>query len=239
MSGQELYMQQRYYEPLAGRFLSVDPVVTNANTGAMFNRYDYAMNNPYKYVDPDGMACTGTNIQSQSCDGGGIVGHASGSVTRYAPEPGQASSIAGGSGLKASGGTASSSLGSLLPGTAAGDRAAQYWANKQIETGNGLYAIPGLFASLWTPDTAVATTFTLVTAGVGGAGFRLGREISFGKDFRIALFGNRTGHPLGQFPHYHRRGVDSATGQTTAGQGIGRHRPWETKSTDKSFWDRF
>jgi hypothetical protein len=36
----------------------VDPVVTDANTGAMFNRYDYTMNNPYKYVDPDGRTCT-------------------------------------------------------------------------------------------------------------------------------------------------------------------------------------
>ncbi len=28
-----VYMQQRYYDPIAGRFLSVDPVVTDANTG--------------------------------------------------------------------------------------------------------------------------------------------------------------------------------------------------------------
>jgi hypothetical protein len=34
--------------------LSIDPVVTDANTGSSFNRYAYALNNPYKYVDPDG-----------------------------------------------------------------------------------------------------------------------------------------------------------------------------------------
>ncbi len=45
------YMQQRYYDPLAGRFLSVDPIEANA---ASFNRYWYANNNPYKYIDPDG-----------------------------------------------------------------------------------------------------------------------------------------------------------------------------------------
>jgi RHS repeat-associated protein len=49
-----VYMQQRYYDPVAGRFLSIDPVTTDANTGDMFNRYNYAYNNPYKYVDPDG-----------------------------------------------------------------------------------------------------------------------------------------------------------------------------------------
>ncbi|MDP3086177.1 MAG: RHS repeat-associated core domain-containing protein, partial [Rubrivivax sp.] len=49
-----VYMQQRYYDPLAGRFLSVDPVVTDAGTGAHFNRYVYALSNPYRYVDPTG-----------------------------------------------------------------------------------------------------------------------------------------------------------------------------------------
>lgn len=49
-----VYMQQRYYEPVAGRFLSVDPVVTDANTGRSFGRYHYANNNPYKFTDPDG-----------------------------------------------------------------------------------------------------------------------------------------------------------------------------------------
>jgi RHS repeat-associated protein len=51
-----VYMKQRYYEPLAGRFLSVDPVTTDANTGGHFNRYVYANNNPYKFKDPDGRA---------------------------------------------------------------------------------------------------------------------------------------------------------------------------------------
>ncbi len=49
-------MQQRYYDPVAGRFLSVDPVTTDAKTGDSFNRYVYAENNPYTFVDPDGRA---------------------------------------------------------------------------------------------------------------------------------------------------------------------------------------
>jgi RHS repeat-associated protein len=49
-----VYMQQRYYEPLAGRFLSVDPVTTDAKTGEGFNRYVYGNNNPYRFKDPDG-----------------------------------------------------------------------------------------------------------------------------------------------------------------------------------------
>jgi RHS repeat-associated protein len=49
-----VYMQQRYYDPVAGRFLSVDPVVTDANNGKSFNRYAYALDNPFKNIDPDG-----------------------------------------------------------------------------------------------------------------------------------------------------------------------------------------
>ena len=49
-----MYMQQRYYDPIAGRFLSVDPVTTNAKDGSFFGRYHYANNNPYKFKDPDG-----------------------------------------------------------------------------------------------------------------------------------------------------------------------------------------
>lgn len=52
------YMQQRYYDPVLGRFLSNDPV-TATSVGGNFNRYWYANNNPYKYVDPDGR-CTGS-----------------------------------------------------------------------------------------------------------------------------------------------------------------------------------
>ncbi|MBL8297705.1 MAG: RHS repeat-associated core domain-containing protein [Rhodanobacteraceae bacterium] len=48
------YMQQRYYDAQIGRFLSADPVGASPSGGDNFNRYWYASNNPYKYVDPDG-----------------------------------------------------------------------------------------------------------------------------------------------------------------------------------------
>jgi RHS repeat-associated protein len=53
------YMQQRYYDPVAMRFLSVDPV---AASPLSFSRYWYANNNPYKYIDPDGRyTCKGSS----------------------------------------------------------------------------------------------------------------------------------------------------------------------------------
>lgn len=84
----------------------------------------------------------------------------------------------------------------------------------------------------------VATTTALITRGAS-RGYRTGAEFKVGKNFRVAPFGNRTNHPIGRYPHYHRRGVDPATGLTKPGQGIGRHRPFEKKSTDKKWWERF
>ncbi len=60
-----------------------------------------------------------------------------------------------------------------------------------------------------------------------------------GENWKVAPFGNRTDHPTGKYPHYHRRGIDPTSGKTVVGQGIGRHRPWDTRQTDQSFLDRF
>lgn len=51
------YYGARYYDAEGGRFLAVDPadVAKHVESNpAMFNRYAYANNNPYRYVDPDG-----------------------------------------------------------------------------------------------------------------------------------------------------------------------------------------
>jgi RHS repeat-associated protein len=64
-----VYMQQRYYEPVAGRFLTVDPVVTDADNGRGFGRYHYAENNPYRYTDPDGRASWETVCVGVDCAG--------------------------------------------------------------------------------------------------------------------------------------------------------------------------
>lgn len=56
------YMQQRYYDPIIGRFYSNDPVGFTASNPMMFNRYAYANNNPYRFVDPDGRNPTGRGM---------------------------------------------------------------------------------------------------------------------------------------------------------------------------------
>ncbi len=49
-----VYMQARSYNPIVGRFLSVDEVGFLESNPSSFNRYAYANNNPYRYIDPDG-----------------------------------------------------------------------------------------------------------------------------------------------------------------------------------------
>lgn len=39
---------------VSARFVSVDPVQADSDTGQNFNRYYYAFNNPYRFTDPDG-----------------------------------------------------------------------------------------------------------------------------------------------------------------------------------------
>ena len=48
------YMGARYYDPVIGRFMAMDPAAVNPNDPKSFNRYAYGNNNLYKYVDPDG-----------------------------------------------------------------------------------------------------------------------------------------------------------------------------------------
>jgi RHS repeat-associated protein len=48
------YFGARYYDPVLGRFMGVDPVGFQEDNIHSFNKYAYGNNNPYRYVDPDG-----------------------------------------------------------------------------------------------------------------------------------------------------------------------------------------
>ena len=48
------YFGARYYNPQWGRFTGIDPKEVDPGNLYSFNRYAYANNNPYKYVDPNG-----------------------------------------------------------------------------------------------------------------------------------------------------------------------------------------
>ena len=49
-----IYSGARHYDPMIGRFLSVDPAPVDTQNSFTVNRYAYANNNPFLYVDPNG-----------------------------------------------------------------------------------------------------------------------------------------------------------------------------------------
>ena len=65
------YMQARYYDPVIGRFVSVDPLAFSEGDPQTFNRYSYAKNNPYKYFDPNGLDSVVVSWNATAAVGGG------------------------------------------------------------------------------------------------------------------------------------------------------------------------
>ncbi|WP_266158630.1 RHS repeat-associated core domain-containing protein [Dyella silvatica] len=81
-----IYMQHRYYDPVTGHFLSVDPVMPTAGNTFSFNRYDYVNNNPIDHIDPDGRTCTLAN-KTYTCQIDQVVTQENGkNVTRNATD---------------------------------------------------------------------------------------------------------------------------------------------------------
>lgn len=101
-----IYMQQRYYDPNVGRFLSVDPLRLTG-TGSRFTRYSYAKNNPYFYIDPDGRDTYAIGIGASASWLGGVS--AQGQLTFSFPSANPTTWRLGGVG--SIGGAASTELG--------------------------------------------------------------------------------------------------------------------------------
>ncbi len=70
------YAHARYYASRAGRFTTVDPLPASStvNNPQSMNRYTYAFNCPYKYVDPSGM--DSAEVDSAFAQLGALIDHA-------------------------------------------------------------------------------------------------------------------------------------------------------------------
>lgn len=88
------YMQQRYYDPAIGRFLSVDPVTAYSNPIGAFNRYWYVNNNPYRFKDLDGRKCA-TADGKDSCTFDEFTNRNGDKITRQEALGGKISQIFG------------------------------------------------------------------------------------------------------------------------------------------------
>jgi RHS repeat-associated protein len=67
------YYGARYYNPLMGRFIGVDPLGVNPYDLHSFNRYVYGNNNPYRYTDADGRVAVPVVFFAGAAIVGGIV----------------------------------------------------------------------------------------------------------------------------------------------------------------------
>jgi RHS repeat-associated protein len=64
-----VYMQARYYDPMLGLFVNVDPMPVDMTNGSNFNRYWYANSNPLTLIDPDGRAtCADKKCETSTID---------------------------------------------------------------------------------------------------------------------------------------------------------------------------
>jgi len=62
------YFGARYYDPVAGRFMGMDPVGVSEKNVNSFSRYSYGNNNPYKFTDLVGLITIWIGGGSDSMD---------------------------------------------------------------------------------------------------------------------------------------------------------------------------
>ncbi|HUS08292.1 MAG TPA: RHS repeat-associated core domain-containing protein, partial [Bryobacteraceae bacterium] len=230
------YFGARYFSGAQGRFTSVDPVFATASLfhPQSWNGYTYALNNPLKYVDPDGDVPINVITAGVGAAVGGVVGAASeyvnqvrtsGHVTRGA----RILTAAGGGAL--AGGIAGFTLGI---GAGAGATAGA------IETGivTASSTVIGDFTqhrvndafSLTNPgENATELPSTLLnaaTAGIGGtAGGAVAERLlpipNVRREIQLLQFANRRSTRAAQIHAASVRGQATALGNATIGNSLG------------------
>jgi RHS repeat-associated protein len=229
------YSRARFYDAKLGRFISEDPI---GFAGGDVNLFGYVGNNPQNFVDPSGLE--GGSFGSNFADWNDERIETARDAYKADPQYW------------------------IYNGTVDTGADIALGLSDMFRVGNGLgHAIYdcddniyGRMAYIAADISRGAGLFSMMAGGalrvkaspIGGELRYLkngGEYPSGGKTFRAAPFGNRTNppHPTGQFPHYHRQGPKitkgNKKGQTKPGQGMKRHRPWDSSPFDSSFWDRF
>lgn len=219
-----IYLIHRYFDPNTGNFTRTDPFL--ALTG---HPYSYVDNNPLNSLDPTGL-CTASDAVGGALDFFGVERDnfcdwgASGAAA--------VNQLAGG----IVNGVAPESVSDAYNQHVGIDESSNWYSAVEQTSfwGSMLYGGYGLARG----GVFLGAKFCPSAFKSAVSGWRSGRELSIGNNFRIALGNKNATNTVAKRPHYHRR-VTDGNGNTIDGQGIGRHRPWERKSTDTRFWDRF
>ncbi len=191
------YYGARYYNPLLGRFISVDPHGVVDKMPITFNRYAYANNNPYRYKDPNGKL---PDLVEQVA--GVVVGGIAGGIeaSRAGQSIGKGIAIGAGAGLAAS---LASALGSYAAGGVAVSEALGGVGAAILKTSAQIGARTGAYAGInhhFEGSYNVGQAFGLATVNYGsGALMKMGGDIGgigiFGKSMMAfhAGFGDLAG----------------------------------------------
>ena len=248
-----MYYRARWYDPQQGRFIREDPIGLDAG----INFFAYVANDSMNSRDPLGLKKRTQHLASRRP----TPAHSCSCETKEpAGEDDSFLSLMGSYSIGAVNGFTGAALGTAeLPidlvndpgGTVDGiliDIGMRIWTLGQIVA----HPVLGSDAIIDSIATLGANKTMEVLGDAGGQvvffeslgkvteAAWYGREFEIGENCRIAPFGNRTGHPTGRWPHYHRRVPDpNKPGAGLRDQGIGRHRPWDSKPTDRSWKDRF
>lgn len=207
------YMHARHYAPALGRFLQPDP------DGLEDSLYAYAANNPVTEIDPDGTCFIVCQI---------VVGAVIGAVIETATYLATTDSSQWDFGAAVSSAASGAVMGAATSvGIGAVGLAARATAGAARATAIGARAASAV-------NQAAIRAASVARAVASRASNVIRREITLRPGLRIAPFGNR----YSWIPHYHRQ-VTSAAGRVVRDQGMRRHRPWDVRSTDRSFFDRF
>jgi len=224
-----VHMNGRIYDPLVARFMSADPIIQEPEHSQSYNRYTYVWNNPTNLTDPTGfMADDGQldererqieedkqRVREKDPTGSwrvtteGKTGASADPTSGVGKVDRPANKLTSSQLLE----RASSDLDRLVAGGRAEmmqlwGNAADYWMQKQNETGNGLYAIPGTLATMLS-DPASVEKLGFAAGFIGSTrGVKPGDVMSYREFAKRSVVGDKIeGHEVWQFSNMKANGL--------------------------------